>query len=357
MFKKILLVLIALIVVGACAGYFFYTDQLKPASDDQTINLFEVSKNEGLNRVIDNLYEQGYIKNAMLTKFVAKQENLSNTYTGKFQISKSMTPQEILAIITDKSKIYIEYFDVQILPGKWAKDYAAEIESKTGILRTDILNKWNDPEYLKKLISEYEVLTEDILNENTVVKLEGYFAPETYKINKEHSSIEEITKTILDPTEKFYLDNKELFDKNSLNIHDIFKLASMVQFEATNRQARPEFGLVNEQQLVASVFYNRLSIGMKLQSSVTICYALYDYTDWQECEKNITIDSLYNTYLHAGLPIGPVSNPTQSALSAVLNPVESEYFYFVADVHNNTGTYFTKTFAEHNQYVKELLGR
>ncbi len=357
MLKKILLVLFVLIVAGAGAGYFYYTDQLKPVSNDQKVELFVVSKNEGLNQVIDTLQDQGYIKNAMLTKFVAKQLNFSNTYAGKFQISKSMTPQEILAIVTNKSKIYIEYFDIQILPGKWAKDYAAELESKTGIPKSDILAKWNDSEYLNKLINDYEVLTEDILNDKTVVKLEGYFAPETYKINKEHSSIEEITKIILDPTEKFYHANKELFDKNSLSVHDIFKLASMVQFEATSRQARPEFGIMSEQQLVASVFYNRLAINMKLQSSVTVCYALYDFSDWQECEKNINIDSLYNTYLHAGLPIGPVSNPTQSALSAVLNPVKSDYFYFVADVYNNTGTYFSKTFAEHDQYVREFLGR
>ncbi|NLW28849.1 MAG: endolytic transglycosylase MltG [Erysipelothrix sp.] len=357
MFKKILLVLIVLIMAGAGAGYYYYTEQLKPVSNDQAIELFEVSKNEGLNRVVDNLQTQGFIKNAMLTKFVAKQENFTNTYAGKFQISKSMTPQEILSIITDKSKIYIEYFDVKILPGKWAKDYAAEIESKTGISESAILEKWNDLEYLNKLINEYQVLTEDILNDNTVVKLEGYFAPETYKINKEHSSIEEITKRILDPTEKFYLDNKELFDKSSLSVHELFTLASMLQFEATNRQARPEFIAANEQQLVASVFFNRLSIGMKLQSSVPVCYALYDFSDWQECEKNIAIDSLYNTYRYAGLPVGPVSNPTQSALSAVLNPIKSDYLFFVADVYNNTGTYFSKTFAEHDKYVKELLGR
>ena len=91
-------------------------------------------------------------------------------------------------------------------------------------------------------------------------------------------------------------------------------------------------------KMIAGVFYNRLKEGMPLQSTVTVCYALYDDLDrndedsWKTCEASTDIDSPYNTYLHKGLPIGPIVNPGEAAIDAVLHPETNDYYYFIADI-------------------------
>lgn len=103
-----------------------------------------------------------------------------------------------------------------------------------------------------------------------------------------------------------YKENKKAFDKSDLSIHQIISLASVVQFEASEP---------SDMAKIAGVFYNRLDQGMKLQSSVTVCYALYDdFNDPKDCETNPEVDSPYNTYLHEGLPIGPILNPGMKPL-------------------------------------------
>ncbi len=233
---------------------------------------------------------------------------------------------------------------VTILPQDWAKVAAEKIAAATQLNASDILNAWNDDAYLSTLIQDYSVLTPEILNSNTNVKLEGYIYPETYRFYKD-SSIDQVTRKILDQTQSIYESLKNEFDQSALSVHGVFTLASIVGFEASDD--------VN-QKLIAGVFYNRLAIDMRLQSSVTVCYALYDYSHWRDCETNPTLDSPYNTYVYRGLPVGPIMNPTYSVLKATLEPTTSDYFYFLADV--TTGkVYYQKTYEEHLQDKEKYI--
>ncbi len=110
--------------------------------------------------------------------------------------------------------------------------------------------------------------------------------------------------------------------------------------------------------LVSGVFYNRLGIDMPLQSSVTVCYALYDdFAHASDCETNADIDSPYNTYQHNGLPIGPILNPGKVAIDAALHPQESDYLYFIADIYGDGTVYYAKTFEEHSALVAKYLNQ
>ena len=112
----------------------------------------------------------------------------------------------------------------------------------------------------------------------------------------------------------------------------------MVQYEASTKK---------DMELVAGVFYNRLKKGMKLESSVTVCYALYDdLTSGEDCEIQYNIDSPYNTYKNEGLPVGPILNPGEDAIAAVLHPEKSDYLYFVADIYGDGKVYYAKTYDE-----------
>ena len=96
---------------------------------------------------------------------------------------------------------------------------------------------------------------------------------------------------------------------------------------------------------------------MKLQSSVTVCYAIDKEKDddWMACEVNPDFDSPYNTYRVEGLPPGPILNPGRDAIQAVLQPQASDYLYFMADVKGDGTVYYAKTYAEHQANVRKYL--
>ena len=124
---------------------------------------------------------------------------------------------------------------------------------------------------------------------------------------------------------------------------DALILASIVEKETAVAEERP---------LVASVFVNRLTAGMRLQSDPTVIYAITRGERTLERglrQSELRRDTSWNTYVNAGLPPTPIANPGREAIAAVLNPAETEYLYFVAD--GSGGHAFAKTLAEHNRNV------
>ena len=342
----VFLFFVVLIVVTLGAAYFFYTDSLKAVSDDVQMVEYEILPDTTVDSLTRDLQREGLIKNGFITKFVAQREGLTDIKAGLFNVSPSMTPSEIMAVFNDSSNIIQNTYTMQFIDGQWAKDYASVISQNTDYTAIEVLSLWNDETFVTQLIADYEVLTDSILVPEVNVLLEGYFSPNTYEFFRE-ATIEEITRTLIEPTNEFYLINKELFDNSNLTIHENFILASMVQFEASH---------IEDQHLVASTYINRFGFGQRFESSVPLCYAFYDFSGWEECENNPGIASPYNTYLYDGLPIGPVSNSTHTALLAVLQPIESPYFYFVADVYGDGKVYFSETYEEHLQLVEQYLG-
>lgn len=121
-------------------------------------------------------------------------------------------------------------------------------------------------------------------------------------------------------------------------MQELITFASIVQYEASTK---------TDMEMIAGVFQNRMKLGMSLDSSVTVCYVLYDdMTSGEDCEVNTHIDSPYNTYKNAGLPIGPILNPGAAAIDAVLHPKDNDYLYFVADIYGDGKVYYAKTLQE-----------
>ncbi len=346
--KKVLISLIAAVsvLIIFLGTFLFYQMNLQPVSDQSEIVDFEVIEGDSASSVIDRLAEEDIIKNAAIAKIYARLHGLNQMKAGHFQLDRAWNTNELLSYMNDSANASGKQIRITVIEGMWAKDIAAEIEKKLGIKASELLALWNDEAYLRSLIDHYEFLDESILNDQTRVRLEGYLYPETYSFDADATK-EEITETFLNQFANIYQKLKGDISTNGRSLHDIITLASLVQYEAKTEE---------DMGLIAQVFENRLAIDMKLQSSVTICYALYEeYKKAIDCEINSDIDSPYNTYLHEGLPIGPILNPGEAAIRAVLHPTANDYLYFMADIYGDGKVYYANTLEEHEANVERYL--
>ncbi len=176
--------------------------------------------------------------------------------------------------------------------------------------------------------------------------MEGYLLPDSYYVY-ERSSPSEIIGIFYNGLKDFMVDSlRERADSLGYTLHEILTLASIIEGE-TNK--------TGEMPVIASVYYNRLKRGMKLEADPTVQYL--QPNGWKRLlYKDLKIKSPYNTYLYPGLPPGPINNPGKDAILATLYPADTEYLFFVAD--GEGGHNFAKTYSQHlrnvHQYRKWL---
>ena len=193
-------------------------------------------------------------------------------------------------------------------------------------------------QFLEKAAKETELVADLDPGAKT---LEGYLFPDTYRLNPK-ATPDQIAAAMV---HRF----REAADQIGLkgNVHGVVTLASLVERESAIDTERP---------LVASVFENRLAKNMPLMTDPSVIYGLQAQKLWRGTiyASDLKRDTPYNTYLHAGLPPGPVANPGIHSLRAAMAPAHSDYLYFVAAGDNPQGhSMFATTLAEHNHNVAE----
>lgn len=336
--------LVFLLIVGGTFGFYSYS--LRPTGDGSKKVAFEIKENASFDQVVDELKADDLIHSKTMSKLYAKMNKQNSYYAGKFELDNGMSTKDILAYIGNPKNSKKEQVTLTVPEGKWAKEVAEALAKKFPYKASEIEKKWNDMAYIKKLSKDYTFLDPSVLNNSDYkIKLEGYLFPDTYSFNGD-ASIDEITRTFLNRFQKVYDEHKTEIKKSGYSLQEILSLASVVQFESSTNA---------DMKKIAGVFYNRLNEGMKLGSSVTVCYALYDeYEDPTDCEVKTDVDSPYNTYLHSGLPIGPILNPGEQAIKAVLHPTKTDDLYFLADINGDGKVYYSKTLEEHEAKMKEL---
>ncbi len=346
-FDRIILLLVFVCVLISGVVFLKYSNAQKAVSSTSEEITFTVESGSSSKSVINKLQEEGIIRDSTFGYLYAKNNHLTDIKAGDYTLDKSWTLNEILTKLNDASSAIAYDATVTIVEGDWAKHIADKIAGVTSVTSDELIALWNNEDYLRSIMSDYPFLTEDIFNENIRIKLEGYLAPNTYNFFQE-TTAEEVTKKILDESLAIYQKYENEIKKSSLSIHELYTLASIVQYESGN---------IDDMKKIAEVFYNRMEIGMPLQSSVTVCYALdiNKTDDWTACEVNPNYDSLYNTYKYQGLPPGPIQNPGEDALEAVLNPDQNNYLYFMADVYGDGTVYYAETYEEHEANVNRYL--
>ncbi len=337
---------IALIIIAAI-GLFYVYDQIK-APDTGIVTVFTISTNDSPRTILANLEEEGLIKNDTVAYYYSRLF-LSPTYmAGDYRLSSDMDLVEIIDHVSNAENALADTVSLTFTEGSWLKEYAALLGDNTNLTAEELLAYWSDEEVVRSYMEDYPFLTEEIFDDDIRYYLEGYLFPDTYEFYRE-TDLDTVTRRFLDRTLTIYETYADEIAASDLSIHEIFTLASIVQYEASDSE---------DMALIAGVFYNRLAAGMLLQSSVTVCYALdidKEEDSWTACEYNSDYDSPYNTYMYGGLTPGPILNPGEDAIVAVLRPTESNYYYFMADVCGDGTVYYAEDLAGHQANVDRYL--
>ncbi len=244
---------------------------------------------------------------------------------GEFALHRGQTPQELLKELASAKPIQ---HAVTLREGLSLSEVAAVFAEGGWCDAEEFIGLAHDPAFLKSL------------GLDSYINLEGYLYPDTYYLTRKGQTTEDLLRM---QVRHFFAVWNEIKTDAPLELspYEVLILASMVEKETAKASERP---------IVAGVFLNRLKKGMRMQSDPTVMYGIENFSG-KLSRKDLKTPSPYNTYTIKRLPVGPISNPGRAALTAVLHPTESKFFYFVS---KNDGSHlFSKSLREHNRAVNK----
>ncbi|MDD5696894.1 MAG: endolytic transglycosylase MltG [Candidatus Pacebacteria bacterium] len=284
-----------------------------------------VEKGENAREIAFKLKEENIISDPYSFLFLAFLENKwSKLQAGEYLLDSSMSSQEILDILQRGETIKET---LTIVEGWDAKDIAEYLESKKMFSEEEVLEKINE-----FTPSQFEFLADKPKN----LGLEGYIFPDTYFFAKSEGLENIIIETLKNFDQKLTADLREEAEKQKKSIFDTITMASMIEKEVITFE---------DKQIVSGILWKRLKAGVPLQVDATVLYAM-EINNGKVLVKDTKIDSPYNTYKYAGLPLGPICNPGLESIKAALYPKQTDYWYYLS---KPTGeTVFSRTLEEHN---------
>ncbi len=317
-------------------GCFLYLNR-PPANTTETVKEFKIQYGTSAKNVIRNLKNEGFIRSERYAYLFLRLKKL-NLKAGSYTLNSKMTAQEILQKLTEGTQALRK---ITVPEGLTLKKTAALFEKEGFMSAGEFIALATDSSFLKA-------------NGIKAKSAEGFLFPDTYFFG-EYDSPEMILALIF----KTFFEKTATISNFPKDFNEAYKkiiLASIIE---------REYQLAEEAPVIAGVFTNRLKINMGLQSCATVEYIITEIQNKKHPARlfyeDLEIDNPYNTYLYAGLPPGPISNPGYTALAASCNPAKTDYFYFrlldpAAGKH-----IFSRTIDEHNKagtsfYLKNSAG-
>ena len=354
----------ALMVIGVVSigydrvyGAFFAPVQ----AESVEVVTFQIDKGETVSQIGQRLQDEKLLRDRRVFKYMVQFKGLTNALSyGVFKLSPGMSVDQIIDELTSGSQTNERV--ITIVPGWTCEDIANYLVSIGALENTgEFLRLCNDVD--RFVGSSYAL--RDAQNSGTLpgrkYALEGYLAPDTYRIFTS-ASAESIIRTLLNQHNKvidsvFYADRTQYYTDEEGAFHEVETydsqlsmdqtviLASMIEKEAANRE---------DYARVSAVFHNRLNLGMKLESDPTATYLSGEHKLALTEEDTAQINN-YNTYYVPGLPVGPICNPSVAALEAAQAPdlsyIEQGYLYFCAMEPTSGNLAFSVTKEEHEANV------
>ena len=352
--KKIIILSVCILaIILFMVGLYFYGLTSVSKTSEQVI--FNVDMGTSTKKVINDLYEAKIIKSKISTMIYTKLHKNIMIQAGTYKLDRNFSTQEVFEMLGSgnvvKDTLYVTFVE-----GKRLVDYVSIISEKFGFSEVEIMNVISDKEYLEELIEKYEFLDESILNSDIYYPLEGYLFPATYEFYK-NSTIKQIIEKMLDKT-AIVLDNSGVaLENSSYNVHEILTIASIIENESVGKKADVKYcaGTKDEyvdRYVVSQVIHTRLDTKMSLGMDVTTYYGVKKSLKEELTQSDLNDDNAYNTRRTSfiGLPVGPISNPSEDSIKAALNPSDTKCVYFYADMATSE-LHFAKTYSEFQNLI------
>ena len=304
------------------SGYY-----LSPTASSEEIVSITIAHGSNTTTIAKHLVTNNLIRSPLVFKIAVRYRGIGTQLrAGTYQLSRDMS---LTRILDELKKGQIEFKTFTVPEGITAKAIAGLWESSGFGTAEAFVETMQSPKLLQKYVPEG-------------VTAEGYLFPNTYKFAK-GSIAETIVEMMLAESDKRW-DETLADEAEALGFtrHQVITLASIIQREAGSELEIPQ---------IASVFHNRLKHNWRLQADPTVLYALGDPKRLLTRE-DLKVVSPYNTYLHKGLPPGPIGNPGMTAILGALRPEKTSYYYFVAIEKGKH--HFSKTLAEHNRTIRQV---
>ena len=352
-----LLIFLGLISAGAYFGYQYVQSSLQPvdASSKQYVTV-QIPEGANVQEIGKTLEDAGLIKHGLVFSLYAKYKNYADLKSGYYNLQKSMSTEDIIHELQKGGTAEAQEPALANLtiPEGYTIDQMAQAvgqlqgDFKEPLTADAFLAKVQDESFISQEVAKYPSLLESLPTKESGVRyrLEGFLFPATYSI-KESTTIESLIDEMLAAMDKTLAPHYSTIKSKNLTVNELLTIASLVEKEGAK---------TDDRKLIAGVFYNRLNLGMPLQSNIAILYAQgklgQKISLADDAGIDTTINSPYNVYTKAGLMPGPVDSPSLDAIEASINQTKSDNLYFVANVTDGK-VYYAATQEEHDRNVAE----
>lgn len=353
--KVAILVVMILIAAAACGAIWLRRELARPYRGFSASQVFvDIPRGTSRWNIAGLLQHNGVVHSRTAFLLLSERHHRSALQAGEYMFDKPATPRQIFEQIAG-GHIFVH---VVVVPEGWTMfDIAAELQKQRLCTKAEFLRIAANPSLVRDIAPQAK-------------SLEGFLFPSTYRFSR-GASVEEMAATMvhefreewrriqasdpqdssaarppLDPAKHAgaAVKHVDAAVKPALSTDEIVTLASLIERETPQPQERP---------IVSSVFHNRLKLDLPLQCDPTVQYALdlMGKPTLKVAATDLHVPSPYNTYLHRGLPPGPIANPGDASLRAALHPAQTHYLYFVAN--GAGGHFFSSTLAQHNRNVEK----
>ncbi|WP_072329447.1 MULTISPECIES: endolytic transglycosylase MltG [unclassified Paenibacillus] len=336
------LLLIICLAAGLTVGVALYISRaLSPTLPSDTPVRVALPAGTGVGELAHELQRKGLVRDARLFTYYVKYKGEGGRFqAGEYDMQPGLTPDEIIA---------------KLNRGETAKEAGLRLTVPEGFTFRQIAEKLQqsgmDPAAFEAAAAKFVAPAGSAAagipaNPNLKARLEGYLYPDTYEWKKD-ASPDELIATMTAQLDKRLQELpqgwRQAMEARGLTLHQTLTVASLIEREV----AIPE-----ERALVSGVIHNRLKQNKQLEIDATIQY-LFDKQKERLYEKDLQVDSPYNTYLNRGLPPGPIASPSIASIQAAIYPQETTYLFYVTKKDGSRKHLFAETFEEHKKNIAE----
>jgi len=323
-FSRIAAILLVLAAIAAGAAYISLGTSYRAFTQPV---ILEFPKGTSTKSMAEKLVYAGVIHYPWQFMLARAMHPNARLLAGEYQFSAE---ESTLTVFNRIARGDVLSYEVAVPEGSNIFDIAGIVGRVDFLKSADFLKAARDPGPIRDL-------------DPAALTLEGYLFPSTYRIART-TTVHQLCSMMTDQFRKHWRELQK--PGQPAELHDTVTLASLIEKETAVPEERP---------VVASVYLNRLRLGMQLECDPTTIYAALIEGRYRGVIHRSDLDSTnpYNTYRHAGLPPGPIANPGLLSLKAALAPAETDYLFFVAKADGSGGHRFSRTMAEHGKAVQE----